>query len=33
VVISSSDGHGVLVSTVLGKGLPFYDRRGAATVI
>jgi hypothetical protein len=32
VVMSSSDGHGAFASVVLGKGLPFYGRCGAATV-
>jgi hypothetical protein len=33
VVMPSSDGHGAFASAVLGKGLPFYGRCGAATVI
>jgi hypothetical protein len=33
VGLPSSDGHEDFISAVLGKGLPFYDRRGAATVI
>jgi hypothetical protein len=33
VVMPSSDRYEAFVSTVLGKGLPFYGRRVAATVI
>jgi hypothetical protein len=33
VGMPSSDGRGAFVSAVLGKGLPFYGRCGAATVI
>jgi hypothetical protein len=33
VVMPSSDGHGAFASAVLGKGLSFYGRCGAATVI
>jgi hypothetical protein len=33
VVVSGSDGYEAFVSAVLGKGLPFYGRCGAATVI
>jgi hypothetical protein len=33
VVMPSSDGRGAFASAVLGKGLPFYGRCGAATVI
>jgi hypothetical protein len=33
VGLPSSDGHEAFISAVLGKGLPFYDHRGAAMVI
>jgi hypothetical protein len=33
VGLPSSDGHEAFISAVLGKGHPFYDYRGAATVI
>jgi hypothetical protein len=33
VVMPSSNGHESFVTAVLGKGLPFYGRCGAATVI
>jgi hypothetical protein len=33
VVMPSWDRYEAFVSTVLGKGLPFYGRRGAGTVI